>query len=165
MQKFFNISILILCVLAFSRFIPHPPNFTSLLALSFYVPVIFGLRYLPILLISFAITDFIIGYHTLTFFTWGSIFVIGLMAQLFNKTLLWRISGSLTGALIFFVFTNFGVWTTGMYGLDLAGIKTTYLLAIPFFAYSILSTLIFSLIIELIYKLYISYKIKINSQS
>ena len=64
-----------------------------------------------------------------------------------------------------FVFTNFGVWTTGMYGLDLAGIKTTYLLAIPFFAYSILSTLIFSLIIELIYKLYISYKIKINSQS
>ena len=76
---------LILCVLALSRFIPHPPNFTSLLALSFYVPAIFGLRYLPVLLISFAITDFVIGYHTLTFFTWGSVFVIGLIAQLFKK--------------------------------------------------------------------------------
>lgn len=70
---------LIICLgiflsLALSRFIPHPPNFTSLLALSFYVPALLGLNYLPILLISFAVTDFVIGYHTGTFFTWGSVF-------------------------------------------------------------------------------------------
>ena len=53
--------------LALSRFIPHPPNFTSLLALSFYVPAILGLRYLPALLISFVITDIVIGYHSGTF--------------------------------------------------------------------------------------------------
>ena len=59
--------------LAASRFIPHPPNFTSLIALSFYVPVIFGIRFLPALLISFAITDLIIGYHSGTHWTWGSV--------------------------------------------------------------------------------------------
>ena len=60
-------------------------KFYKFISISFYVPAIFGLRYLPVLLISFAITDFVIGYHTLTFFTWGSVFVIGLIAQLFKK--------------------------------------------------------------------------------
>ena len=137
-----------------SRFIPHPPNFTSLLALSFYVPVIFGLRYLPVLLISFAITDFIIGYHTGTFFTWGSVFLIGLISQFFAKTLIFRMSGALIGALIFYIITNFGVWVSGMYGLTLSGLVTCYTLAIPFFAYSIISTIIFSSLIEIIFKTY-----------
>ena len=68
MQKYLKIS-LILCILALSRFLPHPPNFTSLLALSFYVPVLLGLRYLPALIVSFVITDLIIGYHTGTHWT------------------------------------------------------------------------------------------------
>ena len=140
--------------LALSRFIPHPPNFTSLLALSFYVPAILGLRYLPALLISFALTDIVIGYHSGTFFTWGSVFLIGLIASSFSKTLISRISGALLGALIFFLITNFGVWISGMYGFTWEGLITCYTLAIPFFAYSIISTLIFSLIIEILYKSY-----------
>ena len=39
MKKNALIFIGIFTSLAASRFIPHPPNFTSLLALSFYVPV------------------------------------------------------------------------------------------------------------------------------
>ena len=115
--------------LAISRFIPHPPNFTSLLALSFYIPALLGLRYLPFLIISFAITDLIIGYHTGTHWTWGSVLVIGLMSQYFNKNLNWRLSGALLGAFTFFTITNFGVWTTGMYGYSINGI-------IPFFTNS-----------------------------
>jgi len=150
---------LIICLgiflsLALSRFIPHPPNFTSLLALSFYVPAILGLRYLPALLISFALTDIVIGYHSGTFFTWGSVFLIGLIASSFSKTLISRISGALLGALIFFLVTNFGVWISGMYGFTWEGFITCYTLAIPFFAYSVLSTLIFSLLIEILYKSY-----------
>ncbi len=153
-MKQVSICISIFITLAMSRFIPHPPNFTSLLALSFYVPVIFGLRYLPVLLISFAITDFIIGYHTGTFFTWGSVFLIGLISQFFAKTLIFRMSGALIGAFIFYIITNFGVWVSGMYGLTLSGLVTCYTLAIPFFAYSIISTIIFSSLIEIIFKTY-----------
>jgi len=155
MKKNFLICIGIFATLAASRFIPHPPNFTSLIALSFYVPVLLGLRYLPALLISFAITDLIIGYHTGTHWTWGSVLVIGLMSQYFNKTLSWRLSGALLGATIFFIITNFGVWTTGMYEYTIRGFIECYTLAIPFFTYSVLSTFLFAAIIETCYKIYI----------
>ena len=153
-MKHLSIFFGILIVLSASRFIPHPPNFTSLLALSFYVPALLGLRYLPALLISFAITDMVIGYHTGTFFTWGSVFLIGLMANSFSKTLTSRLSGALIGAVIFFTITNFGVWASGMYGYTMTGLISCYTLAIPFFAYSVISTMVFSFIIEIFYKSY-----------
>ena len=153
-MKHLSIFFGILIVLSASRFIPHPPNFTSLLALSFYVPALLGLRYLPALLISFAITDMVIGYHTGTFFTWGSVFLIGLMANSFSKTLTSRLSGALIGAVIFFTITNFGVWASGMYGYTMTGLISCYTLAIPFFAYSVISTIVFSFIIEIFYKSY-----------
>ena len=153
MQKYLKISLLIL-FLALSRFLPHPPNFTSLLALSFYVPVLLGLRYLPALIVSFVITDLIIGYHTGTHWTWGSVLIIGLVSQYFSKNVNTRILGSLSGACIFFIITNFGVWVSGMYSYTIQGLVDCYFLAIPFFAYSLISTIMFAVIIEIFYKLY-----------
>ena len=69
-MNYLKISIGIFLVLASSRFVPHPPNFTSLLALSFYIPAILGLRFIPALIVSFFITDLIIGFHSVTLFTW-----------------------------------------------------------------------------------------------
>ena len=54
-MKYFTVGLGIFLALAISRFVPHPPNFTSLLALSFYVPALLGIRYLPILIFSFLI--------------------------------------------------------------------------------------------------------------
>ena len=62
-MNYLKISIGIFVALAASRFIPHPPNFTSLIALSFYIPTILGIRYLPALIVSFIITDLVIGFH------------------------------------------------------------------------------------------------------
>jgi hypothetical protein len=154
MRKNLFICLGIFISLAASRFIPHPPNFTSLLALSFYVPVILGIRYLPVLLISFVITDLVIGYHSGTHWTWGSVFFIGLISSIFTKNIKLRMCGALLGACIFFVITNFGVWTSGMYGYSLEGIVTCYILGIPFFAYTLISTLIFSILIETGYALF-----------
>ena len=151
-MKQINICLGIFLALAISRFVPHPPNFTSLIALSFYIPAFFGRKYIPAIIISFAITDLIIGLHAVTFFTWGSVLLIGLISNYFSKTLLKRLSGALFGAAIFFVLTNFGVWASGMYGYTLNGIITCYTLAIPFFAYSVISTILFSFLIELIYR-------------
>jgi hypothetical protein len=162
-MRFFVTSISIFSVLAFSRFIPHPPNFTSLIALSFYVPVLLGVRFLPALLISFAITDLIIGYHAGTHWTWGSVLLIGLISQYFNKNLRWRLSGALLGACIFFVITNFGVWASGMYGYTYEGMINCYILAVPFFSYSLISTLLFSLVIESLYKIFKSKLISLSN--
>ena len=152
-MTYIKASIGIFIALAASRFIPHPPNFTSLIALSFYIPALLGLRYLPILILSFIITDLFIGFHGVTLFTWGSVVIIGLFSKYFIKSILSRISGALIGAFVFFLITNFGVWSLGSYGYTIEGFILCYTLAIPFFAYSLISTFIFSGIIEGIYKL------------
>lgn len=150
---YLKISIGIFLALAVSRFIPHPPNFTSLIALSFYIPVFFGIKFLPILILSFILTDFIIGFHGVTLFTWGTIILIGLMSKFFMSNIKIRITGALLGACLFYLITNFGVWSLGYYGYTIDGLITCYVLAIPFFAYTVISTLIFSSLIEAIYKL------------
>ena len=152
-MNYLRISFGIFFVLAASRFIPHPPNFTSLLALSFYVPALLGVRYLPALMISFVITDLFIGFHGVAFFTWGSVAVIGLASKFFVSSIFGRISGALSGACLFFKVTNFGVWSNGSYGYSIEGLTICYTLALPFFSYTIISTFIFSGIIEGLLKL------------
>ena len=151
-MNYFKISLGIFAALAASRFIPHPPNFTSLLALSFYVPALLGIRYLPVLVISFVITDLVIGFHGVTLFTWGSVILIGLGSKFFAKNILNRIFGSLLGVCLFFIITNFGVWTLGSYTYTFEGLLLCYALAIPFFTYSLISTFIFSGVFEGIHK-------------
>ena len=151
--EYLKISIGIFIVLAVSRFIPHPPNFTSLIALSFYVPALLGIRYIPALIACFMITDFFIGFHSVTLFTWGSVFVIGILSKFFLSSMITRISGALLGACLFFIITNFGVWSLGSYGYTFGGLLMCFTLAIPFFAHTIISTFIYSGVIEGIYKL------------
>ena len=155
MKKIF-IFLSIFITLAASRFLPHPPNFTSLIALSFYVPAILGFSYIPALLISFVITDIFIGFHSTVLFTWGSVLIISILAsKYFFNSVLSRLSGALIGACIFFIITNFGVWLTGnIYDYTFDGFIKCFILAIPFFTYSLLSTILFSIIFECILKLY-----------
>ena len=149
-----KISIGVFLVLASSRFIPHPPNFTALIALGFYIPVFFGLRFVPIVAICFAVTDIFIGFHSTTLFTWGSILFIGYISKFFTKSISFRIIGALSGAVAFFVITNFGVWIVGGYEKSLYGLMMCFALAIPFFTYTLLSTLLYSFLIELINSIY-----------
>ena len=149
-MNYFKISLGIFIALAASRFVPHPPNFTSLLALSFYVPAILGLKFLPALVISFVITDMYIGFHELVFFTWGSIIFIALISKFFEQNLKKRMFGCLIGVLIFFILTNFGVWSMGSYGYSLNGLITCYTLALPFLGNTLVSTLLFASIIEIL---------------
>ena len=149
-MNYLKFSIGIFAALAASRFVPHPPNFTSLLALSFYIPAILGIRFIPVLVASFVLTDLFIGFHSVVLFTWGSIVLIGLFSKFFLANLKNRVSGALIGACLFFIITNFGVWSLGSYGYTVEGLITCYTLAIPFFGNTIVGTIIFSGIIECI---------------
>ena len=122
----------IFVALAVSRFVPHPPNFTSLIALSFYVPALLGIRFLPAVIFSFVLTDIFIGYHNMLFFTWGSVIIIGLVSKYFIASLITRLGGVMFGACLFFLITNFGAWSTGFYGYNLDGLLVSYVLALPF---------------------------------
>ena len=161
MNNYIKITLGIFLALGASRFIPHPPNFTSLLALSFYIPAFLGIIYIPALIFSFVITDLIIGFHNVIIFTWGSVVIIGLITHYFNTNIYSRIPGALIGCCLFFLITNFGVWSLGSYGYTLNGLLLCYTLALPFFSYSLISTFIFSTVIEFIYSYY-KKKIKSN---
>ena len=154
-MHYLKVTLALLVVLSVSRFIPHPPNFTTLLALSFYVPSVLGLRYIPVVLMSLFFTDLILGLHSLMVFTLSSILIIGLISKYFNRSILLRLTGALSGAVIFYIITNFGVWLNGSYGYNLSGLITCYIMAIPFFGNTVLSTFLYSVLIEIIYFIFI----------
>ena len=151
-MSFFKVAFGVLIVLASSRLVPHTPNFTSLQTLSFYIPALLGMRFLPITVICLAITDLVIGFHSLVFFTWGSVIIIGLTSKYLKKNFTYRIVGAFSAAILFYIITNFGVWISGSYSYTFEGLILCYTLAIPFFYNSLISTLILSSIIEVIYR-------------
>jgi hypothetical protein len=163
-MNYLKFSFGILLVLAASRLIPHPPNFTSLIALSFYVPAFLGRKYIPALISCFLITDFIIGFHNTILFTWGSVFIIGLFSKYFLRDISSRIAGTVVGVIIFFIITNFGVWLTGLYSFDFKGLISCYILALPFLGNTFVSTILFSFIIELLNSIYQKFFLKVNNK-
>lgn len=159
-MNYLKTSIGILIVLGVSRFVPHPPNFTSLLALSFYIPAVFGKRYIPAVVISLFLTDLIIGFHSTILFTWGSVVLIGIISNYFKQSLITRMLGALLGAILFFVLTNLGVWIGGLYEYNLNGFLTCYILALPFFGNTLIATIIYSFLIEAVYFIYLKNYLK-----
>ena len=158
-MNYLKVFIGIFVALAVTRFIPHPPNFTSLIALSFYAPAIFGIRFIPAIVLSFVVTDLYFGFHGTTLFTWGSVVLIGFFSRYMSSTSIMRLSGSFLAACLFYLVTNFGVWLLGGYGYSLNGLVASYTMAIPFFASTIVSTIAFALILEFFIKLKNTYLI------
>ena len=132
------------------RLIPHPPNFTPVIAMALYLPIFFGLWCIPFLLLAFAITDYFIGFHSLLIWTWSSLALVGLIS-LYGKNILSRLFATFLGAIIFFIISNFGVWYSGgLYDHTIEGLIKCYIMALPFFTNTLLSTIIFALLIEII---------------
>ena len=131
------------------RYLPHPPNFTPVLALTLYSSKYFGLRSSPFVIMAFALSDFFIGFHHLLIFTWGSLAFISIIGT-FGKSFLTRLFLLILSSLIFFVCSNFGVWLfSDFYTKDINGLLQCYVLAIPFFTNTIISTFIFGMLFEI----------------
>ena len=90
-----------------------------------------------------------------------TIVIIGLIAKYFDQNIYFRSIGVFLSAILFFIITNFGVWLSGSYGYSIDGLILCYWLAIPFFNNTILSTIFYSIIIEIVYK-FLQYKNKLK---
>ena len=146
-----NFIVFISCVgiVLLFRLVPHTPNFTPVIALSLYLPFIFGIWSIPFCILGFAITDYFIGFHSLLFWTWGALAFTGYTSKFCNK-IYSRIVLSFIGAITFFVISNFGVWISGtLYEISVQGLLNCYIMAIPFFTNTLLSTIFFAVIFEL----------------
>ena len=147
----------LILILSFSRIIPHPPNFTPIIAVAIMSSYFFKNIYLSIatLLISMLLADLFIGFYENMIFVYASL--------LFINFIFYKIQSKIniknlfifcfSGSLIFFVISNFGFWYLGSLGVynlpyeyNLKGLMECYVLAIPFFGNTFFSTIIFSYI-------------------
>tara|TARA_Y100001970_G_C14045588_1_gene756147 strand:- start:50 stop:583 length:534 start_codon:yes stop_codon:yes gene_type:complete len=134
-------------IIILSRLVPHPPNFTPIIAGAIFMPFMvkksFGIGIpLAIMLVS----DFIIGLHGLMLWTYGSLALITFFSyQYIKKKFISVFKVALASPIIFFLLTNFGVWLTSTsYSPDLAGLINSYTMGLPFLANSLISTILFS---------------------
>ena len=160
-KEIFPISLII--ILAFARLIPHPPNFTPIIAvaiISGYFFKNFNLSVL-ILLAAMLISDLFIGFYKNIIFVYLSLIFITFIFHKISSNISFKnlfIYG-FAGSVIFFVISNFGVWALGSPGVNdiayektLSGLIECYVFAIPFFGNSYLSTLIFAYPVIFLYK-------------
>ena len=139
----------LILILALARLIPHPPNFTPIIAVAILSGYFFKNIYISFLtlIISMLIADIFLGFHNNIFFVYISLLIISYTFFKIGEKINYKnlIFYSFFGSLVFFIISNFGVWLLGeMYEKNLAGIIECYILAIPFFGNTFLSTLIFS---------------------
>ena len=152
-KEIFPISLIL--ILAFARLIPHPPNFTPIIAVAIVSGYFFKNINLSLLtlLVAMLISDLFIGFYENMIFVYISLLLITLVFHKINKKINFKnlfIYG-FAGSLIFFLVSNFGVWALGSFGVNdlpyeksLTGLIECYILAIPFFGNTFLSTIIFA---------------------
>ena len=109
--------ITLILILALSRLIPHPPNFTPIIAVAILSGYFFKNLYFSflVLIASMVIADFFIGFYDNMFVVYLSLMLITFTFYRAGSKLNYKslFLFSLFGSLIFFVITNFGVWALG----------------------------------------------------
>ena len=148
----------LILVLAFSRLIPHPPNFTPIIAVAVMSGYLFKNIYISLIVLSLSmlVSDLIIGFYSNYFLVYFSLILIVFIFSKINKDINTKnlFLYAVFSSSIFFIITNFGVWALGgLYEKNLTGLISCYLLAIPFFTNTILSTIFYSYTVFFLYNL------------
>ena len=155
--------ICLILILALTRLIPHPYNFSPMLAVGVFSGFYFRQFYLSLFIVIFSmfIGDLFLGFHSTMFFTYISLAIavlIGLYVKHFKFTEI--LFSGLASSVCFFIITNFGAWLTlEMYVKNFEGLIQSYALAIPFFHNTLISTFIYLAILKLLFELGVKKKI------
>lgn len=146
-KRYLVLSLAIMLV-ALARLMPHPPNFTPVLAVA-----LFGGALLPgrlafvVPLAAMLISDLWLGLHSQLLPVYASFVAVVLLGTRLRtrRGALPVVVSALAGSLLFFVVTNFGVWLLdGLYPLTATGLLACYVAALPFFQYSLAGDLFYT---------------------
>lgn len=159
-----NVIIAMILLAAFSRLLPHLPNFTAVGAMALFAGAFLPVRIAWLLpIVAMFISDLVINnviyadfYGQFVWLTpavaW-SMLAVALIALLGSRLLVkvsaFRVIGaSLSASVIFFLVSNIGPWLTlDIYPNTLAGLGMAYIAAIPFFGNMLLGDLFFCAIL------------------
>ena len=145
-------AVLLILFAAFSRLLPHPMNFAPVTAIALFAGVYLNKKYAFIVPIAAMIlSDAFIGFYSYVYWVYGTILVIAVVGLWLRsrvkegstgKKVAFIFGTTLASSVIFFLITNFGVWTSGMfYEMNFSGLMQSYAAAIPFFRNSLLGDL------------------------
>ncbi|NWF91081.1 MAG: hypothetical protein HXY50_16670 [Ignavibacteriaceae bacterium] len=146
-SKFWVVTIMILTA-AFTRLIPHPPNFTAVGAIALFGGAYFSDKKFAFIipLLAMFLSDLAIGFHSGMISVYLSfVIIVGIGIMLSQNIKVKNIfAASLISSIIFFVLTNFQMWLQGtLYPKNISGLIACYVAAIPFFGNSVLGDLFF----------------------
>jgi hypothetical protein len=151
-------AILLIISAALSRFLPHPPNFTPIMAMAIFGGAVFSDKRIAfaIPIVTMLITDLFFGFYSAIWSVYLAFAISVLLGMSLKSNI--KVSRilltSLSSSLIFYLLTNFAFWfSSGLYPLNLAGLNQAYLMGLPFFRYSPLEMFSFSLIGDLFFTL------------
>ena len=143
-------------LLALSRLIPHPPNFTPILGMAVFSGAIINRRFIAYLvpLTAMLLSDLYLGFHAsmpIIYFSLAVCVLIGTFIEARVSILNSFLSISL-GVLVFFLITNFMVWYgSGMYESSISGLMTCYFMGLPFVQNTFISSILYGMGAFLIY--------------
>ncbi len=134
---------------AFTRLIPHYPNFTAVGAMALFGGAYFENKKLAFIvpLAALFLTDLLLGFHSTMFAVYLSFLLIVMIGFGLrnNKKVLNIGLASVSASVLFFVITNFAAWATmPFYAKDFNGLIQAYVAAVPFFHYNLLGDLMYA---------------------
>ncbi|RME34050.1 MAG: hypothetical protein D6786_05990 [Gammaproteobacteria bacterium] len=132
---------------AASRLLPHPPNFTPILAMGLFSGAMLADRRLALAvpLGAMLASDLVLGLHATVVFVYAGVAASALIGFLLQERAggIRIVLAALAASAAFFLISNFGVWLlSGLYPRDPAGLLSCYAMAVPFFHYTLLGTLL-----------------------
>ena len=139
---------LILIILAsLSRLIPHPANFTPLIAIALFSGSSIKNKWVaasvPALALLFS--NLILGFEGISLIVLILISCLALFGRNIKHSRSMWFQKSILCSLIFYFISNFYVWIQGsLYQVNLEGLIECYWMALPFFKNTLLSTIFYS---------------------
>jgi len=137
-----------------SRLIPHPPNLTGIISLSLFAGYFVNNPWLSIVGVIFTmlISDSILGFHNLMPVVYGTLILCVFVPKIIGDGFIRKyLVSPIVASLLFFIITNFFVWLgSGIYSHNLKGLIQCYVAAIPFGLNTLLGTLIYLPLYEMI---------------
>ena len=130
-----------------TRLLPHPPNFAPITSIALFSGFHFKDKRFAIFfpLSCMFITDIYLGFHSLIPIIYSCFAISSYIGFKFKKLTLPSV---LIASFSFFLISNLGVWFLS-YPLNLTGLTTCFVLALPFFVNSLSGDLFYSLVLDL----------------
>ncbi|MCD6414058.1 MAG: hypothetical protein J7L23_00325 [Candidatus Diapherotrites archaeon] len=147
----FFIGVVLVAIALFGRTVFHiAPNVEFVTASALLAGVFIKSRYYWLVpLTTMVLSDAIIGNTLIFVFTWSAFLLPAFLGRYIKqwkespfKLMFSATTGGVFFSLLFFLWTNFGVWLLGWYPPTLAGLLQSYIMALPFLRLNLLGNLV-----------------------